>query len=238
MTFTASITRALGTDPTPTGTVDFYFDSVTPANKIGATKTLSGVTGTGTATSDPISTLTIGTHTIIAVYTSTNSFQDSTTGLSLTLSQRVNNPTTTVVTASSGRTYFGEPVIYTATVSGPGGTPTGTVNFFTGTGVFLGAGTLSGGVAQISTGAVPPGVNTIQAVYVGDATSPDQFRRDHRGGRSGAAVRGGLGGGRVGCGDGVQPVRARWRPSCNRTGRTRAGSRWPSGTSTATGTAT
>jgi hypothetical protein len=60
------------------------------------------------------------------------------------------------------------PVILTAQVTG-GATPTGVVSFLS-SGVLLGTGTLgSGGVASLSLGRLPPGVDNLQAVYNGDS---------------------------------------------------------------------
>jgi Bacterial Ig-like domain (group 3) len=59
-------------------------------------------------------------------------------------------------------------VTFTATVSGSGGVPAGTVTFYNGT-TSLGTGTLAGGVATLTTSFSTAGTETITATYGGDA---------------------------------------------------------------------
>ena len=58
---------------------------------------------------------------------------------------------------------------FTATVSGPGGTPTGTVTFTDGS-TALGTVPLSGGRASLTTSALAHGPHDVTATYNGDAT--------------------------------------------------------------------
>jgi len=79
---------------------------------------------------------------------------------------------TTAVASSQNPAAAGSTVTFTATVSGTGGTPTGTVVFHDGTDD-LGSGTLnSSGVTSLSTGALSSGgsPHSITAVYCGDST--------------------------------------------------------------------
>lgn len=75
----------------------------------------------------------------------------------------------TVVTSTSNLTMYGQPTMLTATVTGAGGTPTGSVTFFNGA---TALGTLSlgiGGTSMFPTSVLPVGMNTITAQYLGDA---------------------------------------------------------------------
>jgi hypothetical protein len=77
---------------------------------------------------------------------------------------------TTVVSSSQNPAVAGGIVTWSAAVSGSGGTPTGTVDFFDG-GTSLGTATLdSSGVATVSTAALAAGSHAITAVYSGDST--------------------------------------------------------------------
>jgi hypothetical protein len=79
---------------------------------------------------------------------------------------------TTALASSQNPSLAGSAVTFTATVTGPGGTPTGTVVFMDGTNT-LGIGTLNGsGVANFSTAALAStnSPHSITAVYGGDST--------------------------------------------------------------------
>jgi Bacterial Ig-like domain (group 3) len=71
------------------------------------------------------------------------------------------------LTADSGTTMFGSNVTFTATVTGPETTPTGTVTFMDGSAT-LGTGTLANGTATYTTNALVGGSHSITAVYSGD----------------------------------------------------------------------
>jgi Bacterial Ig-like domain (group 3)/MBG domain (YGX type)/FG-GAP-like repeat len=72
----------------------------------------------------------------------------------------------TTLTASPNSPQYGDPVTLTATV--PSGA-TGTVSFYEGS-VFLGQGTVTGGVATLITTTLNAGTHTVTAIYNGDAT--------------------------------------------------------------------
>jgi hypothetical protein len=78
--------------------------------------------------------------------------------------------TTTTLVSSLNPSTYGQAVTFTATVtSGVGAPPDGeAVTFMNGTTV-LGTETLNGGLASFTTSALPAGVNSITAVYGGDA---------------------------------------------------------------------
>ena len=73
-----------------------------------------------------------------------------------------------VLSASSLTPLIGSGYTITATASGGGPTPTGTVTFYSGN-VFLTSGTLNGSGAATITGTLPSGLHTITATYGGDA---------------------------------------------------------------------
>ena len=160
VTFTATVTANNGT--TPTGSVQFAVDGTV----LGSPVTLNG---SGVAVSHADSSLSAGPHTVTASYSPTGFFVSSTG----TLTQQVNSPTlvatTTTISSSFNPSFFGQSVTFTATVSGSGGTPTGTVNFLDG-GTTIGSGTLSFGMATFSTATLGVGTHTITASYTGDHT--------------------------------------------------------------------
>ena len=72
--FTATVSPVAPGAGLPSGTVTFYYDVVgDPGHQIGQPKALSG----GQATSDPVSSLPVGPHTIYAVYGGDGNFLDS-----------------------------------------------------------------------------------------------------------------------------------------------------------------
>ena len=149
VTFTATITAVEPGTGTPTGTVTF---------SDGSTSIGSGMLSGGTATFTT-SALTAGSHTITTSYGGDGNFRCSPG--SLTGNPQVVNKanTTTAVTSSVNPSIFGQSVTFTATVSpvGPGaGTPTGPITFLDGA-TPIGTGTLSGGVATLTTSALGHG---------------------------------------------------------------------------------
>jgi hypothetical protein len=133
-----------------------------------------GVTlGTGTLNSWGLATystrsLSIGKHSITAVYAGDANFNGSTSSV---LSQRINKASTIKVISSANPSVSGHSVTFTATVSAsePGsGTPTGTVTFKD-DGKVLGTAKLdASGKASYSTKALSVGAHSITAVYSGD----------------------------------------------------------------------
>jgi hypothetical protein len=77
--------------------------------------------------------------------------------------------TTTTLTSFPNPSQYGQSVTFTATVTGSGGTPTGTVTFKQGFTV-LGTANLSGGVATFATSAFNVGQLNYTAAYSGDAS--------------------------------------------------------------------
>ncbi|MGC2422757.1 MAG: FG-GAP-like repeat-containing protein [Nitrospirota bacterium] len=147
VTFTATVSPS-----SATGTVNFMDGSTAFGGS-----TLSG----GTATYST-SALSVGAHTITAVYGGDTNYAGST---SSGITQTVNKITTTT-TESSGQnpSAYGQSVTFTATVSP---STAGTVTFMDGA-TTLGTGTLYSGTATFTTVALSVGSHTITAVYGGD----------------------------------------------------------------------
>jgi len=158
--FTATVTPLAG--GTPTGTVTF---------KDGTTTLGTGTLNNATPPQATFTTsaLTLGSHSITAVYGGDTNF---TTSTSPALTQNVLQATTTAVTSTQNPSVVGQSVTFTATVTPSGaGTPTGTVTFKDGT-TILGTGTLNGSSppqATFTTSALAAGSHSITAVYGGDA---------------------------------------------------------------------
>ena len=153
VTFTITVT---GESATPTGGVTL---------KDGTTTLASPTLTAGTA-SYSTSSLAVGTHSITAVYAGDSSNAGAT---SLALTQTVNQATTTTMAgASANPVTAGKPVNLTATVTGNGGTPGGTVKFYS-QGNLVGSSTLNvNGVATLSISTLAVGSDAITAIYQGD----------------------------------------------------------------------
>jgi hypothetical protein len=148
-------TKVFGTpDPPLTGTLSGFLpaDNVTAAYARTTGETVAGSPYTISATLSPL-----GVLPNYKVTYNTANFTITT------------NTSTTVLATSSASSVFGQSVTFTATVTGSGGTPTGTITFKDGT-TSLGTGTLNGsGVATLSTSALTVGTHSIKAEYGGDA---------------------------------------------------------------------
>ena len=155
VTLTATVSAVAPGAGVPSGTVTFSDGN----NSIG-TATLAG----GTATLS-ISTLAVGAHSLTASYAGDASFLAS---VSPPTPQTVNQAQPAVTLAASPTsTVFGQGVTLTATATGPGATPTGTITFLDGT-TSLGTGTLQGGVATLQIASLAVGAHSLSASYGGD----------------------------------------------------------------------
>jgi hypothetical protein len=155
LTLTATVTTNGGT---AAGTVNFY----NGAALLGS-GTLNG-TGVATFTS---STLPVGSYSIKANYAG-DANDTGSTSASLALS--VIQATTVVkLVASSPSVQVTAAVTFTATVTGNGGVPTGSVTFMDGANTLGSVAVNAGGVAAYTTSSLAVGTHTITAVYGGDA---------------------------------------------------------------------
>jgi hypothetical protein len=156
----------------PTGTVQFYDTSVSPARLLGQASVVNCY-----ATLNVV--LGAGSHNITASFVADANFLASgpTSAVTPTVAQA--STSTSLVSSTTGPTTYGTPITFTARVSNSSGTsavPTGAVRFYVdynptaSTNTLLGVGTLNGsGVATLTTGNVPGGDHTVTAVYGGAA---------------------------------------------------------------------
>jgi hypothetical protein len=163
VTFTAVLSPGTGTGGAlvPTGTVNFFADG----NSIG-----TGTLGSNGQAAVSISTLAVGSHTITTTYGGDVNFNGSNGTLSpnqQVISAIGGTATTTTLMSSQNPSTIGQSVTFTATVTGNGGTPTGTVTFSVDGGAGTPA-TLSGGQATFTTSALTIGAHNITATYGGD----------------------------------------------------------------------
>jgi hypothetical protein len=155
VTFSATVT---GPNATPTGTITF----LDGAKTIG-TGTLDG---SGKATMS-ISSLVVGDHPITVNYGGDSNFNAVT---SSPITQTVNAVAATVtVTSSINPSSFGQSVDFTATVTGAGATPTGTVAVTDGA-TSLGTITLdASGKGVLTTATLTGGSHSLLFTYSGDS---------------------------------------------------------------------
>lgn len=156
MTFTATVTGGSG----PAGSVSFYNNG-------------TSLLGTAALNSSGIATLSYATTTtgilsVTASYSGNNSNTGSSSNVS-TVNVTGSASTNTVVSAVPTTVNQGQSITFTASVTGGGATPTGTVAFYVGKNA-LGSAVLNGsGEAVLSTAALPVGADLVEASYPGDA---------------------------------------------------------------------
>ena len=156
VTYTATIVPVAPALGSPTGTVTFKQGSATVA-----TVPLSG--GTATMTT---SYAAGGTLSIKAVYSGDSNFLTSS---SATLTEMVKKyPVTLGLTSDVNPSTLGQSVTFTATLSTAGPSLEGQVVTFKTFTTILGTGTISGGVASLSTSVLNVGKPKITASYAGD----------------------------------------------------------------------
>jgi hypothetical protein len=142
-----------------TGTVKFYDGNISLGGG-----TLSGATATYST-----SALSPGTHAITAAY-SGDARNTAAKSPAVTLTVARATPAV-LLSASAGAVVSGKPVTLTASVSGSGPRPTGTVTFYLGK-TSLGAAILnSSGRAAIATNNLAQGKNIVTAIYNGDSNN-------------------------------------------------------------------
>jgi aerobic-type carbon monoxide dehydrogenase small subunit (CoxS/CutS family) len=159
VTFTATLTGSAGT---PSGTVTFNDNGTAiPACTLLA---LSGGAAQCTAAS-----LAVGAHSITVTYSGDATYR---AGTSNPFAQTVNTALVTVRIASTlNPSAAGQPVTFTATLTGSAGTPSGTVTFNDNGAAIPGCAllALSAGAAQCATASLAVGAHSITVTYSGDA---------------------------------------------------------------------
>jgi autotransporter-associated beta strand protein len=170
-TLTASANPSLPGSPVtftlalPAGTAGNVTFSATGPAPLPAPQTVP-VAADGTA----MATLTFttpGTYTVTAAYSGSGAIGPK----DFVLTQTVNFPTSTTLTASATSVASGQPVTFTVAVTSGNGTPTGTVTFVNAsTGAVLGTVGLNPNGQASLTATLPTGNNTVVATYNGDTT--------------------------------------------------------------------
>ena len=127
----------------------------------------ASASGTGGTATFSISTLLAGTHPITTVYSGDGNY---TTSTSPVLPVVIGQGASALALASSvNPSNYGQSVTFTATITGPGITPTGTVTFYDGASA-IGTGTVNAsGLATFATSALAGGSHIITAQYGGDS---------------------------------------------------------------------
>ncbi len=146
-----------GTGSTPTGTVTLLDGGATIASQ--------PVTASGLVTfTNP--QLSIGTHALTAAYSGDQNHQAVT---SPTLTETVQQATTTALTLSSATATAGTSVTIKAVVTGVSGKPvTGTIKFTDGGAVLASIAPDATGTATFTSTTLAPGAHVLQAAYSGD----------------------------------------------------------------------
>jgi hypothetical protein len=155
-TITATVQLAAGTGPF-TGTVNFTSGATTLGS--------APLNASGVATITP--TLAAGSYQIVATFSGdANTVGSASTPLSYSVALAT---TQTALTVTPAPAVILSPITFTATVTGNGVAPTGSVNFLA-NGVVVGTSTLSGGTATFTDSTLPAGSYTMTAEYLGNAT--------------------------------------------------------------------
>jgi hypothetical protein len=161
VSFTATVSAVAPGSGTPSGTLRFQIDGI----DFGSPVTLVG----GVATSDSISSLALGNHTISASYGGDGNFNPSDAPDLTQVVQKDDTASSLVVTVNPS--VFGQSITFTASVAAApprSGTPGGSVTFLDGSTV-LATSSLSSGSATFTTSALSVGTHAITAQYSGDA---------------------------------------------------------------------
>ncbi|HEY7157593.1 MAG TPA: Ig-like domain repeat protein [Gemmataceae bacterium] len=158
VTFTATVAQ---TDAVPLGGNVTFMDGDTVLGTVDLTSDSGGYQAQYTT-----SALSVGAHTITAVYNGDGFHLSSNAALTQTVQQGLSF---TTVSSSNNPALAGQPVTLTANVASAEGTPTGTVTFVDGT-TTLGTAPLdANGNAALTTSSLALGSHNITATYGGDS---------------------------------------------------------------------
>ena len=137
---------------------------------IGTVTFLDGnvVLGTGAA-SLSVSTLAVGQHSIVAIYSGDADNQAATSNVLVETIQVIGTNATLI--SSLNPSLSNAPLTLTSTVVGKGGSVTGTMTFEDGTTVLGSANLNAAGAATFTVLGLSPGRHSIIAIYGGDANN-------------------------------------------------------------------
>ena len=124
------------------------------------------VSGPATISGSTVTVTGVGTVVLQASQASAGNYLSGSQQTSFTVNRAA--PSVALVTGS-GAVFVGNPLVLTATVSSPIGTPTGSVTFLNGS-TPLGTAAVSAGVAALTASTLPTGSQTLTAVYSGDTS--------------------------------------------------------------------
>lgn len=172
-----------GSNPTPSGTVTFFWQRTLPSSSCHPSVGCGGGAGllSQTATLDgsgngslSVNNLPVGTYTLNAIYSGDNTNAlSSSSSANLTVQAPLIATATSIASSSSGSS-----INFTASVIGASGTaaPTGTITF-TSNGTTLGTASLQAGSgnlpvssATFTLSSLPAGTGSVVAAYGGDST--------------------------------------------------------------------
>ena len=152
ITFPAIASRPYGSPPF----------AVTATSSLGSSYpvTISVASGPATISAGTVTVTGVGTVVLQAAQAGGGNYDPATATQSFQVTPAA---TTTSLNAPASASY-GASVTLTATVTSTAGMPAGSVTFYNGS-TSLGAGTLNGGVATLTTTALPAGMDTATATY-------------------------------------------------------------------------
>jgi sugar lactone lactonase YvrE len=164
---TMTVTASSATIAVPSGSINYSILNASGISVATGIQPLTVGSSSSTATVLIPSSLAPGSDTISVTYSGDSNYAVPLTATTISLHISQATPTVTL-TSSASSVVLSNPLLFTATVSSTTTTPTGTVSFLDGT-TPLGQGTLSKGVAVLSTSSLTAGSHTMTAVYSGDA---------------------------------------------------------------------
>jgi DNA-binding beta-propeller fold protein YncE len=163
---TITVTASSTTIAAPSGSISYRILNASGTSVAPGSLPLTVGSSSSTATILIPSTLAPGSYTISITFSGDNNYAATP---ATTISLLIGKDTAAVtLTSSANSVVLTNPLLFTATVSSTATRPTGTVSFLDGT-TPLGQGTLSNGVAALSTSSLAAGNHAITAVYSGDA---------------------------------------------------------------------
>jgi hypothetical protein len=165
---TITVTASSTAIAAPSGSITYSILNASGTSVAMGTLPLTVGSSSSTATVLIASSLAPGSYTISITYNGDSNYAVPSTASTVSLHVGQATPTATL-TSSGSSVVLTNPLTFTATVSSTTTTPTGSVSFLDGT-TLLGQGTLSDGVAVLSTSSLSAGNHTITAMYSGDAT--------------------------------------------------------------------